>query len=194
MDSTNRIVRTEPPVWKELTYRPAKGKADAEAVDHIYCASSDEITSRLGEGHWTRGSDVASVLEEMRKRDTFLVFSENTTGGYSAAAASFTVGGSTPRFWPPSIWRVPDTAEQAVLGVFGLAVLPPFQRQGIGTWIMRQIETIARERGCRFVRLDAYEQNPRSVAFYRRMGYDERGRLVVSGIPLICFEQEVTVE
>jgi ribosomal protein S18 acetylase RimI-like enzyme len=130
----------------------------------------------------------------MRERDTFLVYSEGNTDGCSTAVASFTVGGKTPRFWPPSIWRVPDTDEQAVLGVFGLAVLPPLQRRGIGAWAMRQIEAIARERGCRFMRLDAYEQNPRSVAFYRKMGYDERGRLVVNGTPLVCFEQEVNVE
>lgn len=165
-----------------LTYRPANGKADAEAVDHIHCQSSAEITARLGPGHWTHGSNVAGVRRSIRQRGVYLVArgEENV--------ASFTVGGRFPRFWPPSLWQAPDAE---ALGVFGIAVLPPLQRQGIGTWVMRRIEDMARERGCRFVRLDAYEENPRSVAFYRKLGYQERGRLVVNGVPILCFETEV---
>jgi len=169
----------------DLTYRRAEGEADAEAVNAVYCQSSAEVTARLGQGHWTHNSNVAAVREGMRERGVFLVHS----GGQ--AVASFAIGGDLPRFWPPSIWRVPEADPEEVLGVFGLAVVPPLQRQGIGTWAMRQIEDIARERGCRFVRLDAYEENPRSVAFYRRLGYDERGRLVVNGVPILCFEREV---
>lgn len=169
----------------DLTYRQAEGRADAELVDSIQRQSSAEITARLGQGHWTHSTNPAAVQKSMRERGVFLIYSGEQ------AVASFTIGGNLPRFWPAYLWRVPQAEPQIVLGVFGLAVLPPLQRRGVGTWAMRQIEQIARERGCRFVRLDAYEQNSRSVAFYRKLGYDERGRLVVNGVPILCFETEV---
>lgn len=103
--------------------------------------------------------------------------------------ATFTVGEKLPRFWPRTIWSVP---EAEALGVFSLAVLPSHQRQGIGTWIMRVIEELARQQNCPFVRLDAYEANPHSVAFYRQLGYDERGPIVVLGTALLCFEKAVS--
>jgi GNAT superfamily N-acetyltransferase len=165
-----------------LGYRLACGREDAELVDRIHCMCGEEITARIGEGHWTRSSDVPSVQQSMGERSTFLVHLAGTVVG------SFTVGGQPPRFWRRSLWREP---EAVALGVFGLAVLPSRQRRGTGSWMMSRIEDIARERGCRFVRLDAYEQNPVSVAFYRRLGYEERGRLVVNAVPLLCFEKDV---
>lgn len=165
-----------------MIYRLAT-RADAATVDRIQCACGAEITERLGPGHWATKSNMAGVRERMKTRSIYLVFDDA-----GEAIATFTVGKKTPRFWPRTLWRVPDAE---ALGVFGLAVLPSHQRRGIGTWIMHAIEDLARDQGCRFVRLDAYEANPRSVAFYRKLGYDERGRVVVYGTPILCFEQEV---
>ena len=146
--------------------------------------SGTEITERLGPGHWTTASNVAGVRNRIKTRSIYLVFDDA-----GEAIATFTVDRKTPRFWPCTLWRVP---EADALGVFGLAVLPHLQRQGIGTWIMRAIEELARGQGYGFVRLDAYEANPHSVAFYRKLGYDERGRVVVHGTPILCFEQKVS--
>jgi GNAT superfamily N-acetyltransferase len=119
----------------------------------------------------------------MKARNVYLVLAEDGKG-----VATFAVSEKMPRFWPPTMWRVP---EAPALGVFELSVLPTHQRQGIGTWIMRAVEELAREQGYHFVRLDAYEVNPRSVAFYRKLRYDERGRVVVGNTALLCFEQDV---
>lgn len=165
-----------------LTYRAAV-PTDAPEIDRIRCAAGAEVTERLGPGHWSILSNVARVRRSIRTRSIYLAFNEA-----GEAVATFTVGTNAPGFWPRSRWREPH---EPALGVFDLAVQPEFQRRGIGTWVMRTIEDLAREQGLRYVRLDAYEQNPRSIAFYRKLGYDERSRVTIRGVPLICFEQEV---
>lgn len=169
---------------RTLTYRAAKN-TDAATIDRIQCECGAEITERLGPGHWSAASNVSGVRKTLKTKSVYLV--QNEAG---EPVATFSVGRKLPSFWPRAIWQVPDAE---ALGVFGLAVLPGHQRQGIGTWIMHTIEDLAREQGCRFLRLDAYEANPRSVAFYRKLAYEERGRIVVGNTPLLCFEQEVEV-
>jgi GNAT superfamily N-acetyltransferase len=165
-----------------LTYRRAQ-PSDAAAIDQIRCASGEEITARLGQGHWSAVSNVAAVRQKMKARSVYLVLGED-----GEAVATFAVSEKQPRFWPPTIWRIP---EAPALGVFELSVLPTRQRQGIGTWIMRAVEELARAQGYHSVRLDTYEVNPRSAAFYRKLGYDERGKVVVGNTSLLCFERDV---
>lgn len=167
-----------------VMYRRAQGASDAEAIDRIQCDCGAEITARIGNGFWTRRSDVDAVQRRILTRDTFLVFAH----GEPEPIASFAVDETMEPFWPSTMWSAPDAK---ALGLFDIAVVPWCQRQGMGTRIMRHVEHIARDKGCRFVRLDAYEANPRSVGFYRKLGYTERGRLVVGGVPLLCFESEV---
>ena len=56
-----------------------------------------------------------------------------------------------------------------------LTVAEPYRRQGIGSRLLAQAETIARERGCVGIRLDTVSF--RAPAFYRRHGYVEFGRI-----------------
>lgn len=60
--------------------------------------------------------------------------------------------------------------------IFSIAVAPAFQRQGIGTELLRFLDAQAVERGVTEVRLYANARMERNIALYRAYGFQETGR------------------
>jgi GNAT superfamily N-acetyltransferase len=60
--------------------------------------------------------------------------------------------------------------EQDALGLRDLQVLPERQRQGIGTWAVRQAQAMTGSRGHQRLKLRVYEDNP-AQALYARLGF-----------------------
>jgi ribosomal protein S18 acetylase RimI-like enzyme len=60
-----------------------------------------------------------------------------------------------------------DNRDMRPLFVEELAVHPAYQGQGVGTFVLEQIEHIARVRGCTHVVLEVAENNRSAVQFYR---------------------------
>jgi [ribosomal protein S18]-alanine N-acetyltransferase len=58
-----------------------------------------------------------------------------------------------------------------------LAVRPNQQRRGLGTRLLAWLEKPARVAGIECIRLEARADNPNAIAFYRRQGYREAGRI-----------------
>jgi ribosomal protein S18 acetylase RimI-like enzyme len=54
-----------------------------------------------------------------------------------------------------------------------LGVAPAFQRQGIGSRIMRHAETALRQLGCVKINLQVRESNQAVIAFYERLGFSD---------------------
>ena len=153
-------------------------------------ASSDDLTEKLGPNHWTIVSRLPSIREriseadpEKLRRSTLYVACQ---GG--EAVGSVVVGTWPPGFWKRSLW---EDGKSLGLGVFNLVVHPAKQRQGIGRFLMEGVERLAQDRGIPCVRLDAYALNPFSTAFYRDVGYTERGVIDVRTVGLILFEKRV---
>jgi len=61
--------------------------------------------------------------------------------------------------------------ERGELWVDGIAVSAQARGQGIGTRLLGEVASIAREDGFRWVRLDVADINPRAQALYERVGY-----------------------
>jgi len=59
-----------------------------------------------------------------------------------------------------------------------LYVHQDFQRQGIGERMLARIESVARERGARLVELNVNRNNVKSIAAYRKHGYQVARTLV----------------
>ena len=55
----------------------------------------------------------------------------------------------------------------------GLAVLPRFQRRGIGRMLMERVEKLAGERGASFIGLASGFQRTGAHEFYERLGYQK---------------------
>jgi GNAT superfamily N-acetyltransferase len=171
-----------------LTMRPAT-RADAAAVYRIRVMTAEQLTARLGRGHWSRTAPLASV----RRRLTPLGIATSPMTLYvvcddSEPVATIAYGSRSWRTWPRRAWRQPDAH---ALCVFDVAVAPDRQRQGIGRWTMLAAEEAAGQRGLAWVRLDAYSHDPVSGAFYRSLGYEDRGAMLVMGAAVTLFEKHV---
>ena len=74
--------------------------------------------------------------------------------------------------------------ENDALGLRDLQVLPGLRGQGIGTWAVRQVQSMAARRGYRRVQLRVYQENP-ARALYARLGF-EGGRVLGGTVHMAC--------
>lgn len=72
-----------------------------------------------------------------------------------------------------------------------LAVVPARWGGGLGRFCMAEVEARARAAGARAVRFDAVTANAPLLAFYRGLGYVERGPFRIGDLPVTCFEKEL---
>ncbi|MFI1282667.1 GNAT family N-acetyltransferase [Streptomyces sp. NPDC020858] len=63
------------------------------------------------------------------------------------------------------------TPARGELVMDGIAVDPGERGRGIGGLLLREIEAVAVAQGCRRIRLDVVEENPRARALYERYGF-----------------------
>jgi GNAT superfamily N-acetyltransferase len=63
--------------------------------------------------------------------------------------------------------------ERAYFGM--LSIDPRKQRQGLGRTLINAVEARARERGCLFMDIHIVNLREDLPAYYRRLGYEERG-------------------
>ncbi len=83
--------------------------------------------------------------------------------------------------------------EGKILVVHRLAAHPAYQGKGIGVRLMQFAEDYGAENGYDAIRLDGYEGNPRSMAFYRKLGYMETGfvQFDYQSMRCVCFEKKI---
>ncbi len=75
--------------------------------------------------------------------------------------------------------------------VHRLMVHPSQQGRGLGRSLMQHAETVARERGCRSIRLDTFLQNPAAMSLYPRLGYRCTGAAMMRKGEFVGFEKLV---
>lgn len=69
-------------------------------------------------------------------------------------------------------WKNPD---DDFMVIHRLCVNPEFQGMGIGFKTCRYIEDLVRGKNCHSIKLDAFTQNPISLAMYEKLGYKTMG-------------------
>lgn len=162
----------------------------ARAIEAMRIASAIDLTAKIGQGHWSGSTKLQSIRERIKcadpenlRRTTLYVATWDGEPLGSVAVSTF-----PPGFWKRSYWREPRALG---LGVFNLVVSPALQGTGIGRFLMEHVELLARDHNIPYVRLDAYEKNPFSTAFYRHLGYEARGTIDVRTVGLILFERSL---
>jgi GNAT superfamily N-acetyltransferase len=86
-------------------------------------------------------------------------------------------------------WHIHDYSP---LVIHRLAVTPEFQGRGIAGTLCRFAEQLAREQGCKSVRLDAYSLNPSSNHLYNRLGYKRASGFCYfhyNPVPFYCYDK-----
>lgn len=92
-------------------------------------------------------------------------------------------------------WQYP-AEDREVLVIHTLVVDPKWNGHGYGTAFVKFYEDMAREMGCRYLRMDTNARNAQARAMYKHLGYSEPGIVpcVFNGIPnvnLVLLEKKV---
>lgn len=161
---------------------------DAGELAELHTLVANDLTARLGYGHWSRIRTKRSMrdridyaLDPSQRRQLAVLRQTQIVG-------TILLSRKRVPFWRNSAWNAP---RETALAVFDLAIHPRFQRQGYGRYLMEYAAEEARAYGLRWVRLDAYLENPFSNSFYQALGYEQRGELHLPETSLMLYEKQV---
>jgi GNAT superfamily N-acetyltransferase len=151
---------------------------DAEELAALHTAVAEDLTSRFGKGPWSWRTTEKGVRQAMRMGRVFVAKRRNR------CVATLSLVTRKP-------WAIDTkyfTACKRPLYLLGMAVLPPLQRQGIGSRCLEAAMRIARKWPADAIRLDAFDADAGAGGFYARCGLREVGRITYRGAPLVYFE------
>lgn len=144
------------------------GPEEIEPLHAIVEACGRDLERRFALSHWVPPYPLDQMRDDARTRSVFAVEDDG------AIVGTFTVGPSSLAGYTTTLWRGPEPA----LYLNRLAVRPELQSRGVGRFAMNCVEEEARRGGFRSIRFDAIAALPPLRAFYRALGYEERGRAV----------------
>jgi GNAT superfamily N-acetyltransferase len=110
-----------------LTAHPI-GPDEVGAVRAILLAAAEDLTGHYGSGHWSRVHALQTLRRHQAQRAVLLIHAG------SKAVATLTLGRKKVPFYHND-WFANPKAPAVYLT--DMAVLPAFQRQGIGTWSLQ---------------------------------------------------------
>lgn len=154
---------------------------DATALAVLHTAVGADLTARHGKGPWS------SIVTERGVR-----FNQRNGAVYvarrnGAIVATLTLATKKPWAIDPSYF----TPIARPLYLIWMAVVPEYQRQGVGRECLALARKIVRDWPAQGIFLDAYDADAGAGEFYRKCGFREVGRSTYRGAPLIYFEDLV---
>lgn len=153
--------------------------ADTAAAQATYRAIIDHLARTVDFPHWhtedhPRPSEVAAWVDA---GDLHLVFDAESSadGGAERSIAGVVVlDHHAAEDYQAADWAIRATPEE-VLIVHVLGVAPDHLGRGVARFLVDIAIRVARERGCRTVRLDAYVENLPARRLYERCGFTDLG-------------------
>jgi len=153
-------------------------KDDVAVIAAIQNAAAGALTARYGAGHWSslsteRGAELA--LRHARVRV-----------GRSGRRILTVLRLAKKKPWAIDVSYF--TPVKRPLYLTGLAVSVAHQGQGLGRQAIEDACEIARSWPADSIRLDSYDAPAGAGDFYLKCGFEERGRVVYRGDPLVYYE------
>lgn len=161
----------------DLNVRRA-GESDALGLQRLELQVAQDLTARHGRGHWSSCPSEAGVLRRIRQSHVVVASLDSEIVGTLTLA--------TKKPWAIDVSYF--TLVPKALYLLSMAVQPSRQRQGLGRNLLQEAHRLAESWPAEAIRLDAYNAPAGAGAFYARCGYQERGRVVYRGTPLIYYE------
>lgn len=160
-----------------LRFRDAK-LDDVPVIAALQNAAAGALTARFGAGHWSslmteRGAALAQRHARVRV-------------GRSGKHILTVVRLATKKPWAIDVSYFTPVKRPVYLT--GLAVSVAHQGQGLGRLAMEDACNVARDWPADAIRLDAYDSQAGAGDFYLKCGFEERGRVVYRGDPLVYYE------
>ena len=160
-----------------LKFRDATLK-DVASIAGIQNAAAGALTARYGHGHWS--SLVTERSAELALRNA------RVRVGASDRRILTVLRLATKKPW--AIDAAYFTPVQRPLYLTGMAVSVEHQRGGLGRLALEDARRTAADWPAEAIRLDAFDAEAGAGAFYDKCGFEERGRVVYKGDPLIYYE------
>lgn len=164
---------------------------DLLAVAEIYEEIHDEIERGAATVGWIRGVyPTLQTATDACTRGELYVLEE---GEKILAAAK--LNQSQEKEYALVDWLYP-AAPHEVMVMHTLVVSPKAGGRGLGRAFEAFYEALARERGCKVLRIDTNEKNLRARALYKSLGYREAGVVPctfngIPDVPLVCLEKKI---
>ena len=163
--------------------------SDLEAIDAIYNAIHDGEERGLSTVGWKR--DIYPTRDTAREailsEDMFVMEEDGEI------LASARINKTQVEEYARIGWSH-KARDEEVMVLHTLAVAPWASGKGLGTRFVVFYEDYARQNGCPYLRMDTNEKNARARAFYKRLGYEEKGIVPcvfngIDGVNLVCLEK-----
>jgi GNAT superfamily N-acetyltransferase len=164
-----------------LTKMEVATAADVSDLVTLRAAVAGKLTAQYGQGPWSGVSTEKGVLFDMR---TSKVFVARQKGKLVA-----TLRLATKKPWAINLKYF--SVCQRPLYLLSMAVAPDLQRKGIGRLCLEETIRICRQWPADAIRLDAYDAPAGAGGFYRKCGFQDRGRATYRGCPLAYFEMRL---
>jgi GNAT superfamily N-acetyltransferase len=160
-----------------LSFRDATEK-DAAVIAGLQNAAAGALTARHGEGHWSSlVNERGAVLAQRHARVRV-----GRTGKHVVTVLRL----ATRKPWAIDVGYF--TPVRKPLYLTGMAVSVVHQGHGLGRSALEDAVAIARAWPADAIRLDAYDAEAGAGGFYATCGFQERGRVIYKGNPLVYFE------
>jgi GNAT superfamily N-acetyltransferase len=163
-----------------LTFRDAT-RQDAAAIAGLQNAAAGALTARFGEGQWSGLVSERGVVLGMRHARMRV--------GRQGVRILTVLRLATKKPWAIDVSYF--TPVKRPLYLTGMAVSVAHQGQGLGRRALEDAIEVARGWPAQAIRLDAFDADAGAGGFYAKCGYEERGRVVYKGDPLIYFERKL---
>lgn len=153
------------------------------AIEALFLACIEEMNTR-GVIQWNKDyPGRANIVKDIERQELYY------SGEGEAIHGVITLNDIQDPQYKDINWKY----EGKILVVHRLAAHPACQGKGIGVRLMQFAEDYGAENAYTAIRLDGYEGNPRSMAFYRKLGYSETGfvQFEYQRMRCICFEKRL---
>jgi GNAT superfamily N-acetyltransferase len=160
-----------------VTFRDAT-QDDAAALTALHAAAAADLSSRFGEGPWSR----PAVIRTVDGPTPFVRIRVGMQSGYPVSALRL----QTKKPW--AIDAAYFSPASRPLYLTGMVVDVRSQRKGLGRAALEDALAMARVWPADALRLDAWDAPAGAGAFYAKCGFIERGRVRYKGTPLVYFE------
>ena len=164
-----------------LRFRDATPK-DVALIAALQNAAAGALTVRFGPGHWS------SLVTE--RSATLAQRHARVRVGTSDARVLTVLRLATKKPWAIDVSYF--TPVKRPLYLTGMAISVAHQGRGLGRLALEDARATAGAWPADGIRLDAYDADAGAGPFYAKCGFQERGRVVYKGDPLIYYELLLT--
>jgi len=140
-------------------------ESDLQALYGILAIAGEHMHRTLGLAHWYPFRTFERFLQITDQEHLYAVYSDNLL------VATFNLNPHSRDYYRLEMWANP---QHTAWYLGGMGVLPSHQGQGVGEWVMQQVDRLCKEAGVDAVRFDAVANHARLLRFYDRLGYTRR--------------------